>query len=134
MLEILIVDDEFFNRRLLSRMLEPYGNCTEAVNGVEATNRFVQSVQEGKRFNLILMDIMMPKMDGLEAVARIREVEMGYQLFDADRAKVVMVTTLADHDSILAAKHIGIDLYLLKPFDRKKLISKIRHCGINLQD
>jgi len=132
MLKTLIVDDEFFNRRLLRKLLEPYGLCTEATNGLEALREYRASIKTAPRFNLMLLDIMMPTMDGLEALAKIRILERENQIADNDQIKVIMVTTLADQDSVLAAKEFDVAGYILKPYNRKRLMDEIQACGITL--
>ena len=116
-LEILLVEDKEMNRRLTCALLEKKGwSVTTAVNGKEALD-----VLASRKFDLVIMDLQMPEMDGLEAVKRIRasEVETGEHL------PVIALTALAmqsDRELLLAE---GMDYYLSKPFKAEELYSAI---------
>ena len=71
-LRILLAEDDFTSRLLLQTFLSRYGECHIAVNGREAVAAFRLALEQGQRYDLICMDIMMPEMDGGEAV---REIE-----------------------------------------------------------
>lgn len=134
MISILIVDDELFNRRLLRYALEPYAKCTTADNGKEGFIVYRDSLDQGERFDVVLLDIMMPVMDGFECLELIREFEQERQVLDDDRVKVLIVTTHADRDNVLRAKQANVDGFIVKPINRKHLLGEIRNCGINLAE
>ena len=108
-LRVLLAEDNAVNQKLAGRLLEKRGHSvTVAANGREALKMF----EDGK-FDLILMDIQMPEMDGLEAVAAIRHVEESQR--NRLRTPVIALTAHAmkgDRDRCLAA---GMDGYLAKP-------------------
>ncbi len=74
-MRILIVEDDFTSRRLLQKILAPYGECDIAVDGKEALEAFTLAVREGRRYRLICLDIMMPEMDGQQVLKKIRQME-----------------------------------------------------------
>ena len=74
-MKYLIVEDDFAARRLLQRYLSNYGDCDIAVDGNEAVEAFRQAVDEKEPYDLICLDIMMPNMDGHEALKVIRQIE-----------------------------------------------------------
>lgn len=78
-LQILIVDDNMLNLKLLNRYLLKRGSdiITTATNGIEAVDSVRQAAQDGRNFDVIFMDISMPKMDGFEATSLIRSLERG---------------------------------------------------------
>ena len=116
---VLIVDDSEANRAVAERMLGRLGLQTvSAANGCEA----VYAMCVGPSPDLILMDIQMPEMDGLEATARIREWE---QASGTGRVPIVALTAAAldtDRDRCIEE---GMDGYLCKPVFLKPLASEL---------
>jgi CheY-like chemotaxis protein len=114
---ILLVEDDARNIFALSSVLEPKGaKLRIARNGREA----LELVSQAPTVDLILMDIMMPEMDGLEAIRRIRARG------DLEKLPIIALTAKAmrdDHEKCLAA---GASDYVAKPIDVDKLLSLIR--------
>jgi CheY-like chemotaxis protein len=112
-LRILIAEDNAVNRRVASRLLEKRGHTAlTAANGAEALEALAQH-----QFDLILMDVQMPVMDGIEATEALRRKEMG----SGRRLPVIAMTALAmdgDRDRCRAA---GMDGYLSKPIQPEEL-------------
>lgn len=115
--KILVVDDEEPNVKLLSSVLKALGYETEtAFNGVEA-------IKKTKAFqpDLVLLDIMMPEMDGYEACDLLKS--------DPETANipVVIVTALSDRDSKLKGLNVGASDFLTKPIDRSELTIRVKN-------
>jgi two-component system, chemotaxis family, chemotaxis protein CheY len=116
----LIVDDSSFIREYLRALLQRMGvSCEEAVNGSEALT--VLAAADG--FDLMLLDVNMPEMNGLECVKALREAKLG------EHMKVMMVTTEADNSFISAALDNGADEFLMKPFTPESLREKMALLG-----
>ena len=124
-MKTLIVEDDFTSRLLLQASLSPYGECHVAVNGKEAVEAFQTARQEGRRYDLICMDIMMPEMDGQEALRQIRNLEDEAGVLSGEAAKIVMTTALEDMKNIVHAFKELCDGYLVKPVDRAKLLDHL---------
>jgi len=129
MLRFLIVDDSLSARYLLKSYLARFGQCDEAENGREAVKLFCRALQDGQPYVLVVMDIMMPKMDGHAAVTKIREAEA---MLRADEpVKVVMLSSLDDPRNILRAQYeSGSDLYLTKPVELRTLFEMLVNLGL----
>lgn len=125
-LKILIVEDDFYTRRLLQRILSPYGDCEIAVNGQEALDAYQSSLDEEFTYDLICLDILMPVMDGHETLKQLRQVEEARDIYGSDGVKVVMITVLDDNRSILQAFRTGCEGYITKPIDKKVLLAKLK--------
>ena len=111
--KILVVDDSRVMRNIISKTLKEQGAAIrEAENGEEAT-RIYRTFDP----DLTLMDINMPKVNGFEAIAKIRE-------FDAN-SKFVIFSSSSRKDEIIKAKELKVSGYLVKPVDPKQLISRI---------
>ena len=134
MIKALIVDDDFYIRRLLRQGLEKHAVCKEAADGSEAIEAFKKAFSSGGRYDLILLDIMMPRMDGHTALRHIRQVEEDHQVFDVDQVKVIMITALGDSENVILAGQNDVQGYLLKPFQLKNLIETINRSGFNLKN
>ena len=116
----LIVDDSSFIREYLRHLLGRMGVvCTEAVDGSDALS--VLSAEQG--FDLMLLDVNMPVMDGLTCVKRLREARLNPDM------KVMMVTTEADNSFITTALNNGADEFLMKPFTPESLREKMLLLG-----
>lgn len=113
---ILIVDDDRVGRQLLNALLTPEGyHVVMAASGAEALVMAADILPE-----LILLDIVMPDVDGFEVCRRIRADE---RLADMP---VIMVTALNDRESHLRGIEVGADDFLSKPFDRVELLTRVR--------
>lgn len=116
----LIVDDSSFVREYLRALLQRMGvSCEEAVNGSDALTVLARA--EG--FDLMLLDVNMPGMNGVECVKAVRKARLG------ERMKVMMVTTEADNSFITAALDNGADEFLMKPFTPESLREKMALLG-----
>lgn len=114
---ILIVDDEVQNRRLMEIMLTSEGlDLQFAASGVEALASIAQLPPD-----LVLLDVMMPGMDGYQLAARIKESA------DTKNIPIIMVTALGDRDAMMQALRAGAEEFLTKPVDRVELNIRVRN-------
>ncbi len=129
-MKILIVDDEFINREVLKAILEPYGSCILAENGEEAVTLFKEALAADSPFELVLLDILMPIMDGQEALKKMRKTETLYHKMSLDEKKpafILMVTTVEDLRQLTEAFIEGrCNGYLNKPIDAEELIGRLK--------
>ena len=110
---ILVVDDSGFARRTLRQMLESGGHSVdEAQNGTEALERYTS-----RRPDLVLLDMVMEEMNGLEVLARLRQVDPG--------AKVLVVTADIQTSTSNEAKVCGASGMLNKPFQKDQLLATV---------
>ncbi len=129
-MRILIVEDDFFSRKILEGILEEYGQCDMAANGQEAVHSFRMAWQESKPYDLILLDIMMPEMDGQQALKEIREFERSKGIVGFGECKVIMVTALDDPKSVVRSFYDGgASSYLVKPIQRDALLNEMDKLG-----
>lgn len=128
-IKILIVEDEFISRTLLQEMLAPFGDCDAVSNGFEAVEVLEKSYRVNEnRYDLVCLDIMMPKMSGHEVLVELRRIEKNKGLRGSETAKVLMVTALDDSKNIMEAFVVGrCEAYLTKPVSRARLEEQLRH-------
>lgn len=122
MLKILIAEDDFASRKFLSRFLSEYGDCDLVVDGMETIDAYMLSLKENKPYDLICLDIMMPKVDGVKVLKAIRDLENQRGLEVEKYAKIIMVTALGEMDLVKSAFDYGCDAYASKPIDTKKFV------------
>ena len=134
-MKVLIVDDSAVIRQVLIRILEPYAlTCVEASNGVEAVSQFGDALKGNTAFDLVLMDIEMPVMNGQQALKEIRLIEKkeyGISLYNRDYTHIIVLTSLDDPENFLEAYTKGrCNGYLTKPVVANDLLEKLRDYGL----
>ena len=125
-LRMLLVEDDFTCRFLLQTFLARYGECHVAVNGKEAVEVFRVSIERKQPYDLICMDIMMPEMDGREAVRQIRSLEEAQGILSTFGAKIFMTTTVQQVREVFLCFKELCDAYLMKPIDLEQLQNQMR--------
>lgn len=121
--KILIVEDNYSLRNYLQTILSPYYTILMAENGLVA----LDLLQENGDCQLILSDIMMPEMDGYQLLKVLKSRDYYHHI------PVIMLTALADSRDKLKALRIGVDDYLLKPFNEEELLVRIENLIKNYQ-
>lgn len=122
-MRMLIVDDSEFIRRFLKQHLWRLGaHCDEAGDGEEA----LALLRVNENFDVMLVDVNMPVMDGLECVRRLRIEGLGSDM------KVMMVTAEMDSSFICRALEYGADEFLMKPFTPQSLREKLLLMGFDM--
>ena len=112
-LKILVVDDESRMRKLVKDFLTKKGfTVIEAGDGEEAVDKFF----EVKDIALIILDVMMPKMDGWQVCREIRQYS---------RVPIIMLTAKSDEKDELQGFDLGVDEYITKPFSPKILVARV---------
>jgi two-component system chemotaxis response regulator CheY len=129
-LKTLIVEDEITSRVLLRELLKRYGLPHVAMNGKEAVEAVSAALNALEPYDLICLDIMMPEMNGQEALKKIRQMEAEAGIEPVRRAKVIMTTAHADKDNVLQAIQSQCDYFLVKPIDGRALLEELRRMGL----
>ena len=112
-IKILVVDDEARMRKLVRDFLEREGyHVLEAGDGIEAMEKFY----EDKDIALIILDVMMPKMDGWQVCREVRE---------ASKVPIIMLTARGEEHDELFRFELGVDEYISKPFSPKILVARV---------
>jgi two-component system chemotaxis response regulator CheY len=125
-LRALLVEDDFTSRLLLQTFLARYGDCHIAVNGREAVEAYRLALDRGRGYDLICMDIMMPEMDGREAVRQIRAMEEAQGIISTYGSKIIMTTALSDLKEVIRSFRELCDAYLVKPIDLGQLLEHMK--------
>ncbi|MES9997472.1 response regulator [Desulfovibrio aminophilus] len=125
----LIAEDEFLSRKILLSYLTPLFDVDIVVNGKEAVDAFKMAGEEGRPYDLILMDIMMPEVDGMQALEIIRGEERGTKT--RRPVRVIMTTALDDPKVVIRSFHDGeASGYIVKPVIKEKLYAELEKLGL----
>jgi two-component system, chemotaxis family, chemotaxis protein CheY len=125
----LIVDDDAVSRRVLLEILKPFGECAQAASGREALAAFTSSL-DTKPFDLVLLDIQMPDIDGQETLAAIRAIEARRGVPQQLGVKVIMATVNVDNASIFTAFRNQCEAYLVKPVSSEAVMVNLEQFGL----
>lgn len=124
----LVVDDDQICRTVLQHALQGYGPVVYAVDGVGAVAEVARSLAEGRAYDLITLDIMMPDLDGKLTLKLIRRLE---ELFGVTKpAQIAMATALDDKDNLFQAFREQADFYFIKPLKLDRVRSDLLKAGL----
>lgn len=125
-MRILIAEDDFASRKFMMRFLAKFGECDVTVDGTEAVEAFVMALESGEGYDLICLDIMMPIMDGYQALKKIRETEAEMHIPEEKSVKIIMTTALSEGKNVTKAFDLGCTAYAGKPIDQDKFENVLR--------
>ena len=127
----LIVDDDFYSRVMLHDMLRPVAECHIAVNGEEAVGAFKKALEDGRPYDLVCMDLVMPEMDGQQALQEMRALEDERGIDGTDRSVVFVVSMVEDNRETNEAFFLGgADCFLVKPIEEARLMAELGEHGL----
>lgn len=125
-MKILIVDDKASMRSAMKKILVSLGftDITQAVDGEDAWYEINNEFQKGGAYDLIMSDMEMPKMSGLELLTAIRSSN------DINNIPFIMVTTVTAKQLIIETMRLGVQAYIIKPFNRSMVELKLKQAEI----
>lgn len=129
-MRILIAEDDLASRKFLYKVLSVYGDCDITVDGLEAIEAFLLSWDERNPYDLICLDIMMPRLDGIKALKAIRDIEKQKGIDTSQKAKIIMTTALNDTQDVKGAFETGCEAFAVKPIDTKKLFEVMKKLNL----
>ena len=125
-MKVLIAEDDFASRKFMLRFFEKYGECDVTVDGKEAVEAYRMAIECGEPYDLICLDIMMPEMDGHQALKTIRKIEEESGVAEDERVKIVMTTALSETRHVTKAFENGCTAYAGKPINQDKLEAMLK--------
>jgi len=118
----------------LNSFLNPFGEVDIAVNGNKAIIAIKKALENNKPYELIFLDIIIPELDGITTLKKIRQLETQHGVNDYAKSKVIMISANIDKDIILKAARAGCTSYMIKPIDKTRLYNEIRKHGFNVPE
>lgn len=129
-MRILIAEDDLVSRIFMKKFLMKYGECDMAVDGLEAIDAFLEAFKEERCYDLVCLDVMMPKLDGLKVLKALRDIERQKGIDPMKGVKIIMTTALNDKDTIMNAYDNGCEAYAWKPIETDKFILVMKKLGL----
>lgn len=126
-MKCLITEDDFISSRILREMLSKIFDCDSAETGEEAITSFRRAHEDKHPYDLIFMDIMLPGIDGHEAVRCIRDMEKELEVAEV---RIIMTSALNDPAVVSQADNLGrVTSYIVKPVGVQALMRELRLLG-----
>lgn len=133
-MKILIAEDDMSSRKFLYKFMSSYGDCDITVDGMEALDAFLMALDEEEPYQLVCLDIMMPRVDGVKVLQVIRDLEKQKKMPEEKKAKIIMTTALNDVELVKSLFEYGCEAYATKPIDIKKLATVMEKMGYDKQE
>ncbi|OHD74342.1 MAG: hypothetical protein A2V99_05930 [Spirochaetes bacterium RBG_16_67_19] len=127
----LIVDDELTSRELLTMILKAYGPVDTAADGLGGLKAFNLALDR-EPFDLIMLDIMLPRMDGQQVLKAIRRIEQERGVVGLEQVKIVMISALGDFSNVSQAFASACTSYLTKPILADKVQAELARLGFRV--
>jgi two-component system chemotaxis response regulator CheY len=122
----LIVEDEELSRSILHDYLSDFASCDTAENGSQGFEFFKKAIVDGKPYDLVCTDLVMPLMDGYDLIRNIREYENGHAVQSHVRTNIFVISmSNSSVDMSHAILECDSDDYIVKPFHRDQLKSQL---------
>lgn len=129
-MRILLAEDDYVTRKAMDSFLSKYGECDVTVDGMEAVDAFLLALEEEEPYDLVCLDIMMPVMDGYQALMGIRNLEKERDIPKEKQVKVIMTTALNDEKNVKMAFELGCTIYSGKPIDQVRFEQALKKLGL----
>lgn len=126
----LIAEDDYISARILDKLLQKWSSTHVVRNGKQAVEAVRAALETNEAYNLICLDVMMPEMDGHQALQEIRALEATKGIDKPGRVKIVMTTALDDYDAVTEAIRGQCDHFITKPIRQEKLVEVLRKLSL----
>ena len=129
-MKILLAEDDYVTRKFMTDFLSKYVECDVTVDGMEAVDAFMMALEDGEPYDLVCLDIMMPVMDGYQALMGIRNLEKERNITGNDGCKIIMTTALNEEKNVKMAFDLGCTIYSGKPIDKDRFEQALKKLGL----
>lgn len=110
--------------------LSKYGECDVTVDGMEAVDAFMMALEDDEPYDLVCLDIMMPVMDGYQALVAIRKLEKEKNIPEGHAVKVIMTTALNEERNVKMAFELGCTIYSGKPINQDRFEQALKKLNL----
>ncbi len=131
-MRILILEDDTTTQELLKSLLEPCSDLTIADNTMDAIDAFAESLTSFFYYNVVLIDIGLPDIDGVKALQILRKFEKVKAINTSNKTKIVIMTATADEQKVKEALKNGCNGFIIKPITKESLNKKLLPFGVKV--
>ena len=129
-MKILLAEDDFVTRKFMTNFLSKYGECDVTVDGMEAVDAFMMALEDDAPYDLVCLDVMMPVMDGYQALVGIRNLEKERNIPEEKAAKIITTTALNNEKNVKMAFELGCTIYSGKPINQERFEQALKKLGL----
>ncbi|AFM02165.1 response regulator with CheY-like receiver domain and winged-helix DNA-binding domain [Desulfitobacterium dehalogenans ATCC 51507] len=129
-MKILVAEDDLASSAFLAQFLAQYGEVDRVVDGLETLEAYSLCRQELRPYDIIFLDIMMPKVDGVTVLKAIRNYETKKKIKPENKTKVILTSALSETDYVKKAKEVGCEGCLSKPINTQEVHNLLVQLGI----
>lgn len=129
-MKILLAEDDFVTRKFMVNFLSKYGECDVTVDGMEAVDAFMMALEDEEPYDLVCLDIMMPVMDGYQALVAIRKKKKKKNISEDKAVKVIMTTALNEERNVKMAFELGCTIYSGKPINQDRFEQALKKLNL----
>ena len=126
----MLAEDDFVTRKFMVNFLSKYGECDVTVDGMEAVDAFMMALEDEEPYDLVCLDIMMPVMDGYQALVAIRKLEKEKNISEEKAVKVIMTTALNEERNVKMAFELGCTIYSGKPINQDRFEQALKKLNL----
>jgi len=120
----LVVEDNVITQKFIHKIMKDFGTCDVGNDGQEGLEQFEKNISENNYYDVICLDIQMPKLDGVQLLEKIRKMEKENQ--QIKRSVIIMITAIGDKEINKKCVKLGCNSFLLKPVDKENLSKVLR--------
>lgn len=123
---MLIVDDEEIGRTLMEEIFSKYGPSVSVSSGADALKVYQKGIEKGKPFDLVLLDISLQDISGVEVLKKIKAIDAGLK---EHKSMVIMVTSNSEKSTVIGCIKSGCKAYFIKPLKQDAVDKKMAELG-----
>ncbi len=129
-MKTLIAEDNPVSAMYFQKILSVFGECDVTVDGNGAIQSFTKALKENEPYDLICLDIMMPDIEGHQALKKIRQAEKDSGIKCSDEVTIIMLTGVDDPKIMVETLNEGATAYLVKPIRKEELKKEVHSLGL----
>ena len=131
-MKVLVIEDDSSTQLLVKKIFGDNVELTVCGESVEGIDLFVDKMIAFDPFDVVLIDINLPDLNGVHTLHLLRRFELVKGIMDKRKAKIIMMTGTADEQNVKSSLANGCDQFLIKPVSKEKVEAKFKAVGIRL--